>query len=486
MLRHVHQSGAIVEEIAWVDPEAAFVPLADKPGALWFDSCDATHHAARFSFIAHAPYQTISVADWQAREGFARLDAALRAHGDIWHDLPAEIDACLPPWRGGAAGYFGYDLAYGLEELPPNEAPFATDRLHVPAMSQGLYGTLLAFDHQAKRAFLIATGLPAETPAARSDAARQAIDDYKAGLVGVPSNALTPPPEAGQPGAPLSCNFTPTAFRGAVKQTVEAILNGDLFQANLTQCFETQLADDDNALDFYRRLRRVSPAPFAAFCRFDDFAIASASPERFLQAHAGRIETRPIKGTAERGQTDAADKAIAATLEASEKNRAENVMIVDLLRNDLAKTCLDHSITVPDLCRLESFSNVHHLVSTICGHLADDKTPLDALREAFPGGSITGAPKIRAMQHIASLEDCRRGPSYGAIGWIGFDGRMDTNIVIRTAIIKDRQCRFHVGGGIVADSDPHSEYEETLNKAAGLLAALGISRAQIAGDDEVA
>ena len=479
MLRHVHTSGAIIEEIAWVDPEAAYLSCATQPAPIWFDSSDDSHHAARFSFLAHSPYDTVAAADWQARDGFARLDAALRAHGDIWHDVPSEIDALLPPWRGGAAGYFGYDLAYGLEALPPNEAPFATDKLHVPAMLLGLYADILAFDHQARRAFIIATGLPAETQAARSDAAHRAIEQTKARLVGVPSATLPAPPAAPALAAPLTSNFTAAAYRDGVRQTVEAILNGDFFQANLTQCFETQLNAADDALSFYRRLRRVSPAPFSAFCQFDDFAIASASPERFLQAHDGHIETRPIKGTAARDGDAKTDAHIAKALADSEKNRAENVMIVDLLRNDLAKSCLDHSIKVPDLCCLESFSNVHHLVSTVCGQLADDKTPLDALRAAFPGGSITGAPKIRAMQHIAALEDCRRGPSYGAIGWLGFDGRMDTNIVIRTAIIKQASLRFHVGGGIVADSDPQSEYEETLNKAGGLLAALGVARAQI-------
>ena len=243
----------------------------------------------------------------------------------------------------------------------------------------------------------------------------------------------------------------------------------------MAQCFSARLHDQDSGFAYYRRLRRESPAPFAAYACFDGFQLASASPERFLSCADGVMETRPIKGTEPRGKTRKEDQAIATRLAASEKNRAENVMIVDLLRNDLAKSCADHSVHVPQLCALESFSNVHHLVSTVRGQLSAGKSPLEALRVAFPGGSITGAPKIRAMEVIAATEDCRRGPSYGAIGFIGFDGRMDTNIIIRTAIIKGDAIRFHAGGGIVADSDPQAEYVETLNKARGLMAALGLT-----------
>ena len=484
-LRYVHPNGPIIEEIDWVDAEAAFSPHADKPGALWLDSADSSHHAARFSFIAHNPYKTIAIADWQAAEGFAALEQELRRFDMLWDGLPHEIDAILPPFRGGAAGLFGYDLAYGLENLPPNEAPFAIDDLHVPAMVQGLYATVLAFDHKAARCFIIATGLPEVTPTARSDAAGRAISDWKAQLIGVPSAPLPVPSKAPALAETLVSNFSRDAYCAAVTETVEAILNGDIFQANLAQCFSARLNAQDSGFQYYRRLRRLSPAPFAAYACFDGFQLASASPERFLSCADGLMETRPIKGTEPRGATPQEDEAIAARLAASEKNRAENVMIVDLLRNDLAKSCADHSVHVPQLCTLESFSNVHHLVSTVRGQLAPGKSPLEALRVAFPGGSITGAPKIRAMEIIAATEDRRRGPSYGAVGFIGFDGRMDTNIIIRTAIVKGDAIRFHAGGGIVADSDPQAEYVETLNKARGLMAALGV-RADTLSDSEVA
>lgn len=484
-LRYVHPNGPIIEEIDWVDAEAAFSPHADKPGALWLDSADSSHHAARFSFIAHNPYETIAIADWQAAEGFAALGQELRRFDTLWDGLPHEIDTILPPFRGGAAGLFGYDLAYGLENLPPNEAPFAIDDLHVPAMVQGLYATVLAFDHKAARCFIIATGLPEVTPTARSDAAGRAISDWKAQLIGIPSAPLPVPSKAPALAETLVSNFSRDAYCAAVTETVEAILNGDIFQANLAQCFSARLNAQDSGFQYYRRLRRLSPAPFAAYACFEGFQLASASPERFLSCADGLMETRPIKGTEPRGATPQEDEAIAARLAASEKNRAENVMIVDLLRNDLAKSCADHSVHVPQLCTLESFSNVHHLVSTVRGQLAPGKSPLEALRVAFPGGSITGAPKIRAMEIIAATEDRRRGPSYGAVGFIGFDGRMDTNIIIRTAIVKGDAIRFHAGGGIVADSDPQAEYVETLNKARGLMAALGV-RADTLSDSEVA
>lgn len=484
-LRFVHPNGPIVEEIDWVDPEAAFSPHADAPGALWLDSADMDHHAARYSFIALTPYRTIAIADWQAAEGFAALEHELRRFDTIWDGLPAELDAVLPPFRGGAAGLFGYDLAYGLEKLPPNEAPFAIDRLHVPAMVQGLYATVLAFDHETETCFIIATGLPETTPAARSDAAGRAIAAWKAQLVGVPSLPLPAPSPAPELSERLSSNFSQNTYCEAVSNIVAAILNGDIFQANLAQCFSARLNESDDGFSFYRRLRRESPAPFAAFACFDGFQLASASPERFLSCAQGLMETRPIKGTEPRGTTPQEDEAIAARLAASEKNRAENVMIVDLLRNDLAKSCADHSVYVPQLCALESFSNVHHLVSTVCGQLVAGTSPLEALRVAFPGGSITGAPKIRAMEVIATTEDRRRGPSYGAVGFIGFDGRMDTNIIIRTAIVKPDAIHFHAGGGIVADSDPLAEYVETLNKARGLMAALGVA-AEALFDSEVA
>ena len=488
-LHYVHGRGGLIEEIDWVDPEAAFLPLAGRVGALWLDSSKPDHPNGRYSFIATAPYEMIEADAAAAPEAFDAVHTALAAQADIWRDLPPEIDRQLPPFRGGAAGLFGYDLGLGLDPALTSTLESTVNaktktktktRTKTKAMAIGFYATVLAFDHHAKRCFIIATGLPHKGEAARANAARQAISDWQKRLVGVPGQALPAPPPAPALAARPVSNFTADGYRQAVAEMVAHILDGDIFQANLAQRFTARLAAEDSGLDYYRRLRRAGPAPFAAFFNCGDRILASASPERFLSMADDRVETRPIKGTAPH-MADAAENArMAAALAASEKNRAENVMIVDLLRNDLAKNCQLHSIDVPELCVLESYANVHHLVSTICGQARANVGPLQVLRDCFPGGSITGAPKIRAMQLIAETEKTPRGASYGAIGYIGFDGLMDTNIIIRTAVIEGAQISFHVGGGIVADSDPHEEYVETLNKARGLMQALGITAA--AGD----
>jgi para-aminobenzoate synthetase component 1 len=269
----------------------------------------------------------------------------------------------------------------------------------------------------------------------------------------------------------IRSGFTRDGYLAAVERVREYILAGDVFQVNLSQRFEAACGLEPFA--FYRRLRDVNPAPFAAYLQGEAFAVASASPERFLQVTPdGAVETRPIKGTRPRGPTPEEDQALVVELMASEKDRAENVMIVDLLRNDLSRVCRPGSVDVPALCALESHPTVHHLVSTVSGALEPGRTALDLLRAAFPGGSVTGAPKVRAMEIIAELEPVARGVYCGAIGCMSVTGAMDTSIPIRTATLQGGRAWFHAGGGIVADSDPALEFDETLAKAAGILRAL--------------
>lgn len=485
LLRYVHPNGPIIEEHEWVDPEAAFAPHAESHGALWLDSSDTAHHTARYSFIAIAPYQVHQADQGEAASQLDNIAAELRAHAALWDSLPDEIGALVPPFRGGAAGYFGYDMYRTYEEAAAISAPAIEPQITIqtttqatphtlPVLCIGFYDAIIAFDHHAKRCFLIATGLPETTPARRADRANKKLAAWRKMLVGLPTTPLPNPSPAPPLAAELQSNFSAQAYQDGVQQVIDHILAGDIFQANLAQRFHARLNKSDSSFAYYQRLRRLTPAPFSSYGCFNGWAIASASPERFLQAQEGLIETRPIKGTEARGTTPAQDRDISVRLMASEKDRAENIMIVDLLRNDLAKTCRDGSIAVPQLCALESFANVHHLVSTVRGQLAADKTPLDALRASFPGGSITGAPKRRAMEVIDDIEPDKRGPSYGSIGYIGYDARMDTNIIIRTAFVREDQIAFHVGGGIVADSQPRREYEETLNKARGLMEALGV------------
>jgi para-aminobenzoate synthetase component 1 len=271
----------------------------------------------------------------------------------------------------------------------------------------------------------------------------------------------------------IASNFTRGGYEAVVQQVVDYILAGDIFQANLSQRFLADLPAELDGWSLYRRLRTRNPAPFAAYLRTGEVEIVSASPERFLKLADRRVETRPIKGTRPRGSTPEEDRRLGEELLASAKDRAENVMIVDLLRNDLSRVCRDHTVLTPEICALESFATVHHLVSTVTGELRPGLDPVDLLRATFPGGSITGAPKIRAMEIIAELEPTQRGPYCGAIGWLGGDGWMDTSITIRTYAIKDRRVAFQAGGGIVADSDPAAEYDETLDKARALIEALG-------------
>lgn len=458
-----------IEEISFDEPHLLFRTFAHEPFALLLDSATANQNSnpeihGRWSFIALDPFETFTVADATEGNPFEQLRSKLRSM-----TLPPQQDD-LPPFIGGAAGYFAYDLAHYLEELPPTHAPFAVDDSQLPLMSLGLYDTVAAFDMKTRRAFVISNGLPETSPQARPLRARTRATRLRERL------DQARPIFAGTTIAkekPLQTNLSRLEYETAVKRIVEYIRAGDIFQANFTQRFETRLDATDTPYDLYLRLRDLSPAPFSSFFNFGDGTLVSSSPERFLFCKNGKVETKPIKGTRPRGKTEADDRRLATELLSSEKDRAENVMIVDLLRNDLSRTCADHSITVDRLCALESFANVHHLVSTVRGELRQGMIHLDLLTNAFPGGSITGAPKLRAMEIIAELEPTTRGPYCGAIGYLGFDGTMDTAIAIRTIIVKDGRVTFQAGGGITAESLPAAEYEESMAKARGMMRAVG-------------
>jgi para-aminobenzoate synthetase component 1 len=284
-----------------------------------------------------------------------------------------------------------------------------------------------------------------------------------------------PPTRAEAPAPRL--DFRPTVSRAEheahVAAGIEHVLAGDVFQVNLAQRFVAELPEGFDPLAFHGALRAANPAPFAAYLDFGAVAVASSSPERFLEVRDGRVEARPIKGTARRVDDPAEDVLLAARLALSEKDRAENVMIVDLMRNDLSRVCDDRSIDVPVLCGIESYAGLHHLVSVVTGRLAPGRDAIDAIAAAFPGGSITGAPKIRAEEIITALEGHGRGVYCGSIGWIGHDGAMDLDIAIRTVVFRAGEATVSVGGGITALSDPSAEYDETLTKAARIFAAAG-------------
>ena len=383
----------------------------------------------------------------------------------------------LPPFQGGAAGFLGYELGGSFERVPRARSRGP----ETPDACIGIYDWTVAWDHVERKAWIISTGMP-DVGAARDRRARERMRFVQAALQDFinPKDHIAPaadpagPPTFAVPDGPgwLRSTFSRADYQAAVTRVVEYILAGDVFQVNLSQRFEAPLPPDP--LSFYHRLREQTPAPFAALLAFDDYVIASASPERFLHFDpvTRQVETRPIKGTRPRSADPREDLRLRTELEQSEKDRAENVMIVDLLRNDLSRVCEPGSVQVPSLLAVESHPTVHHLVSTVTGRLAAGRTWVELLRASFPGGSITGAPKIRAMEIIAELEPTARGPYTGAIGYWSLSGAMDTSIAIRTCVLTGEKAYFHAGGGVVVDSNPSDEYQETLDKARAIIAAL--------------
>ncbi|HET7292157.1 MAG TPA: aminodeoxychorismate synthase component I [Vicinamibacteria bacterium] len=447
------------------EPADACARFLDAPYPLLLESAARSGDLGRHSFLAADPWEVLRHG---AREAFPALERALARHR--LEPLPE-----LPPFQGGAAGFLSYDLCHAIERLPSPRH----DDLELPDLCLGLYDWTLAWDHARGRCWLFSTGLPEEGGAARARAAARAawVRRRLAFPAAMTSATLPAPPRpAGPPTYDVAelpgvrSTFSREGFLAAVARTREYVLAGDIFQANLSQRLEAPLRDHPFAL--YARLRARNAAPFAAYFDFGEAAAVSASPERFLRAAGGCVETRPIKGTSPRGFNPRHDSALGEALYESEKDRAENVMIVDLLRNDLSKVCEDGSVEVPELCRIERYATVHHLVSTVVGRLRSELGPVDLLRATWPGGSITGAPKVRAMEIIAELEPTRRGLYTGSLGYFSFSGALDLSIAIRTFVVRSGRACFQAGAGIVADSDPEREYDETLQKALGMAGAL--------------
>jgi len=431
-----------------------------EPWTMLLDSAaHATHPHARFDILVAEPVTTLIT-----RGGITEIERDGRlelAQGDpfslVRRELarsgisPAATSAGLP-FAGGAVGYFGYDLGRRIERLQSR----AEDDRRWPQMAVGIYRWALVTDHLQRASWLCCCDPQAFAPGEFDALARR---------LGAPI------PAHGAPQARLSglvSNLDARGYAEAFERIARYIREGDVYQVNLAQRFSAQL--DGDPLAAYLALRSRSPAPFSAWLDLPFGQVASVSPERFLQVRDGHVQTRPIKGTRPRPLDPRDDAAAAAALTASAKDRAENVMIVDLLRNDLGRCCKVGSVRVPRLFEIESFAHVHHLVSEVTGDLAEGHDSIDLLRACFPGGSITGAPKLRAMQIIEELEPHRRGVYCGAIGYVGFDGAMDINIAIRTAMIQDGRIDYWAGGGIVADSDPGLEYAETFAKAGVFLA----------------
>jgi len=450
--------------LTYCDPIEVFAEFAYDPAAVFLDSASHSGGRGRFAYIAADPYQVIRAAE--CGDPFDELEAALKS-------ICIHNDHRLPPFQGGAVGFFGYELGRYMEQLPKPKKGRG-----IPDMVLGLFDTVAAFDTLKKKAWIIAQDIVPKSDhkkfiESELGAAREPMAQRAKKMASRISLAAPEPPIDWTASGHWKADLSRAEYETMVKSVIDYIYAGDIFQANITQRLLADLPDGLSPFMLYRRLRALSPAPFGAYLSFDGITILSASPERFFSLNPqGLAVTRPIKGTRPRGNNADHDKAMAQELLGSEKDRAENLMIVDLLRNDLSRVCRLGTIEVSELASLESFANVHHLVSEVRGTLFPNLGPVNLLRATFPGGSITGAPKVRAMEIINELEPVRRGPYCGAIAWIGFDGAMDSSIVIRTLVIKGGQVAAQAGGGIVADSQPSAEFDEAMDKAWPLLQSI--------------
>ncbi|MBA3480218.1 MAG: anthranilate synthase component I family protein, partial [Pirellulales bacterium] len=428
----------------------AFQRLAHLPHVVFFDSAATDARLGRYSFVAADPFAWVE-RPVDGTDALADVEALLNKFQN--HVTP-RLD--LPPFQGGLAGLLSYDLNRSLERIP---VPRNND-LPAPALAMGAYDVLLAFDHLESLGWIISQGLPELDPHARHDRGAARLAHFRQHLTrsspaacglapkSIPPSLHSLAPQFPMPLPGITSNLSADDYRAMIRRGVEYVHAGDIFQVNLSQrLLHAAIA---SSIDLYLRLRDRNPAPYAGYLDLGDSQICSASPECFLTVRDRHVETRPIKGTRGRSHLPEADLFAGDELTASEKDRAENVMIVDLMRNDLSRVCTADSVHVAQLCRLETYAFVKHLVSVVRGKLKPDATVVDLLRASFPGGSITGAPKVRAMEIIAELEPTARGAYCGSLAYLGFDGVMDASILIRTITAQGGWWQLPVGGGIVA------------------------------------
>lgn len=362
----------------------------------------------------------------------------------------------LPPFQGGAAGFLSYELGTHFESLPRHD----DNPLCTPDLMLSIYDVVLAFDHVEQKAWIVSSGFPEKNKARAQLRARSRLDERAHFL-----SDLKTPTSAAVTQVAWESVLSADAYCQLVEKAKQYIESGDIFEVNLSHVFYSELPSECQSLSVYQALRKKNPAPFSAYMKQDDFFIASASPEQFVSVHEKQITVRPIKGTIAKDPNPTIDQEKQALLINSVKDRAENIMIVDLMRNDLSRVCDPKSVQVAALCRVEQYASLHHLVSVVTGQLSKECDAFDWLRASFPGGSITGAPKIRAMEIIHELEDCARGAYCGSLGYISFNQDVSLSILIRSVIGRGKRMMLQVGGAVVLDSDPQSEYEETLLKA---------------------
>ena len=440
----------------FADTSALFSLIADQPWSVFLDSGFPHSNQGRYDIFATDPVCTLVTQGdtTQITRNNVTISSTLDPFDLVKEQLLPNLEGYEDlPFNGGAIGYFSYDLARRLENLPV----IAEDAEQIADMAIGIYNWAVIVDHQEQKSFLV--GL--------DEGDEQKWQSLIEQFSQLPEN---PEYESFKVISDIKSNMDINAYTDAFNRIKNYLKEGDCYQVNLAQRFVAQCVGSPWVA--YTTLRELNAAPFSAYLNFPEVQILSSSPERFLKLTDGHVETKPIKGTRPRKQDDAEDQAQITSLENSYKDKAENLMIVDLLRNDISKTCQKGSVKVPVIFNIESYTTVHHLVSTITGILADDQHALDLLKSCFPGGSITGAPKIRSMEIIEELEPNRRGVYCGAIGYIGFNGNMDTNIAIRTLVHSNNTIRFWAGGGIVYDSKLEEEYQESFDKASAMLTLL--------------
>jgi len=442
------------------DSAIYFEAIRHKDWPAFLDSANTSQNDARYDIQTAAPFITLTTVGentliTQNEESELSSDDPFSLLQDLLHKFKPSQHSDLP-FCGGALGYFAYDLGRRIETIPSD----SLDAEHIPDMVIGIYDWAIVTDHQLQRCWLASYGLHAETLTHWDSLVSQLIQ-------------LNPrqPESTFRITSELKTNFDKASYQLAFDKIKHYIREGDCYQVNLAKRFEVNASGDPWVA--YSLLRKQNAAPFSSYFSTPHVSVLSSSPERLLKVDQKHVETKPIKGTRPRDLNDPQrDKALAEELQLSVKDRAENLMIVDLLRNDLGKVCTPGSIQVPKPFDLESFATVHHLVSTITGTLTEQQNPVSLLRACFPGGSITGAPKLRSMEVIEELEPHRRGLYCGSIAYLGFDGKMDSNITIRTLVYSDNRLRFWAGGGIVSDSDVDAEYQEIHDKASAMLSLL--------------
>ncbi|MCE9546020.1 MAG: aminodeoxychorismate synthase component I [Planctomycetia bacterium] len=476
------------------------------------DSAKDAERLGQFSFIGGEPWLVYRAKrqPGQPPQGGARIEVIrLRGADGRLLDMPVtesriadpfeDLKGVLAEWAidyrayadhplpllSGAVGYFGYEAGYFIEELPDR----GVDDLGLPDIYFMFVDAVLGHCHRTGKSYLSIVGrgendvVAQQNAAAMRDEMFDRVRAYEARTDlatnensptdAGESGALPQPPATGPKDVEIHAMFDQSAYCRAVEQVKEHVLAGDIFEGCLTHRFDSPLCGG-TPWELYQELRRINPAPFASYLNFPEAQVVCSSPERYVSLSPERVaESRPIKGTRPRGQTPEQDAALWQELFSSVKDRAENVMVVDLVRSDFGRVCKFHTIHVPELMAIEKYATVYQMVSTIRGELADGVHALDLVKATFPGGSMTGAPKIEAMKIIDSLEPVKRGIYSGSIGYLDFAGPMDLNIVIRTFVIRNGRCYYNVGGAVVADSDPKSEYQETLDKARALIQALG-------------